>query len=256
VANKLSKDKLLPPSTSLDIQSEYLRSKELYLQLNAKKELSIRNFIDEVQILSTAFYTFSSSSFLSLDNDSCLIQKLAPNNSLVVRDALLAIAVPQSYVNNPLNVSNDSNRYDFAAHNSKDGIRRIPFFYSAENDRGIRSGNLAVIYPRNVPRNKFGGIRGRILTSRRILEDPRQTQWIVGFRNILPYNNSDRQNLMYYGVIQLEADIKTRTGYKWTSGDGPDFPINIGTTADVDITVASVNPISYLLPFLRTVSGQ
>ena len=69
-----------------------------------------------------------------------------------------------------------------------------------------------------------------------------------GFYLLPEFNNA---KLIYYGVIELDKDPTTSTGFKWTSGQGPNYPVLIGTEAQVLVTVGNEPPISKLLPSFR-----
>lgn len=255
-ADELVAEKLLPPATRLSIQADYLRSNESYLDLLTKQKTLLFEFSNSLENLSSSFTSFDKTTFVKADSNLCIIQQLSPNHSLVSQGQLLGMAVPRSYITDE-SIGNDGViDYDFTANQGKTGIKDIPFFYLAENDKGIKAGNKVVVYPRNVPKNTYGGIKGEVSTSRRVLEDKEQTKWIIGFRNVIPYENSNKGDVLYYGLIRLEENPNNPSGYKWTSGNGPDYSINVGTTTDIDITVSSAPPISNLLPFIKSITGQ
>ena len=52
-------------------------------------------------------------------------------------------------------------------------------------------------------------------------------------------------------VAELTADPRAPSGYRWTSGLGPAQAIGTGTTATVQVTVASRRPAELVLPMLR-----
>ena len=56
-------------------------------------------------------------------------------------------------------------------------------------------------------------------------------------------------------VAALEEDISTFSGYKWSSSTGPDLHMTPGTTMTGRVVVEQRAPITYLLPFLRDISG-
>lgn len=49
-------------------------------------------------------------------------------------------------------------------------------------------------------------------------------------------------------IIELEKDPETPTGYRWTSGKGPDQPITIGSVGISQIVVDTIPPIYFMLP--------
>jgi HlyD family secretion protein len=57
-------------------------------------------------------------------------------------------------------------------------------------------------------------------------------------------------------LTELRVDASTPSGYAWTSSQGPESRITVGTTANVEVEVESRAPISFLLPFLREWAGS
>jgi HlyD family secretion protein len=51
--------------------------------------------------------------------------------------------------------------------------------------------------------------------------------------------------------VDPTADAKTPTGFSWTSGQGPPFPLPSGTLAVIKIVVDEQPPISYLIPLWK-----
>ena len=56
-------------------------------------------------------------------------------------------------------------------------------------------------------------------------------------------------------VATLEEDTTTFSGYRWSSSDGPELRMTPGTTTTGRVVVEQRTPLTYLLPFLRDISG-
>ncbi|PYV43088.1 MAG: hypothetical protein DMG06_11985 [Acidobacteria bacterium] len=56
-------------------------------------------------------------------------------------------------------------------------------------------------------------------------------------------------------IAELERDPVNFSGYKWSSSKGPPLQMSFGTTASGRVTVEERAPITYILPFLRSISG-
>lgn len=50
---------------------------------------------------------------------------------------------------------------------------------------------------------------------------------------------------------QLDLDPDTQSGFRWSSGDGPDIAIHSGTLCDINVVVKEQPPITLVLPFLK-----
>jgi HlyD family secretion protein len=73
--------------------------------------------------------------------------------------------------------------------------------------------------------------------------------------------NPDLARELAAGVSKIEVQAalapapETASGYRWTSGQGPDLRVSAGTSAALRVTVERRRPISYLIPALRDWSG-
>jgi HlyD family secretion protein len=54
--------------------------------------------------------------------------------------------------------------------------------------------------------------------------------------------------------VQLEEDKTTPSGYKWTSGEGPEVKIRSGTMCGANIIVETHKPITLLFPSIKKVT--
>ncbi len=54
-------------------------------------------------------------------------------------------------------------------------------------------------------------------------------------------------------IIRIEPlkDPSTISGYKWTTKNGPPFPLLEGTIADLEVIIEERRPISFLIPVIR-----
>ena len=51
--------------------------------------------------------------------------------------------------------------------------------------------------------------------------------------------------------IRLNKDSNTKTGFEWTSGNGPNIEISSGLLSTTYIVTRIKRPISYALPFIK-----
>jgi len=59
----------------------------------------------------------------------------------------------------------------------------------------------------------------------------------------------------YAARIDLVLDPSSHSGFKWTSGKGPDIAVTTGTTVEAEITVNEQPPINLIIPFVRKHTG-
>ena len=56
-------------------------------------------------------------------------------------------------------------------------------------------------------------------------------------------------------IAVLDTDPSNASGYHWSSSSGPPVPITAGLTGDMRVVVEERAPITYVLPFLRELTG-
>jgi len=127
-------------------------------------------------------------------------------------------------------------------------------FFTIRDGKKIQPGLKISVSPANVEKERFGGIVGYVesvtdypvttAAAANQIGDPEIARTLLGGQSRI-------------GVLaSLEAD-DTFTGFKWTSGEGPDdFLITAGTTAEVRVTVRERRPITLVFPFLERLSKR
>lgn len=131
-------------------------------------------------------------------------------------------------------------------------LRSVLYFSTGDGKR-LRQGMAAYVTPDIVPRERFGGIVGRIASVADLPTTRESAAMTLG--------NAETADALLDGaprievVVDLVADAGTASGYRWSSSTGPSLPISAGTIATARVTVEGRAPITYLLPFLRSVSG-
>jgi HlyD family secretion protein len=109
------------------------------------------------------------------------------------------------------------------------------------------------VTPDTVKRERFGGIRGRVLSVSAFPVTKEGAALLLGNSEIAQRLLKDEPQMEV--VAELEKDSSTYSGYKWSSSIGPQLPITAGTTTSGRVTVEMRAPITYILPFLRAMSG-
>ncbi|MBR8833672.1 MAG: NHLP bacteriocin system secretion protein [Stigonema ocellatum SAG 48.90 = DSM 106950] len=132
---------------------------------------------------------------------------------------------------------------------STGGMMSVTYF-AVEDGKKIRPGMEILITPDTVKRTRFGGIIGKITEVSRFPVTSEGATSVVG-------NPEMVQKIMGEGggkieaTAQLQLDLKTASGYKWSSSSGPQLEISPGTTTTVRVTVEERSPITFVLPILR-----
>jgi HlyD family secretion protein len=55
--------------------------------------------------------------------------------------------------------------------------------------------------------------------------------------------------------VSLDIDSDSFSGYRWSSGKGPNLQLSSGTPCSATITTKTQRPISLLFPYLRKMTG-
>lgn len=128
-----------------------------------------------------------------------------------------------------------------------DGSKLIAvLFVPAGEGKRIEPGMDAAIEPRTVERAVYGQIPGKVLSVSSLPATP------AGMRRTLR-NDALVQELLASGAvvevrIAPERDPATQTGFAWTSSQGPDGGVGVGTLTAGNVVVARKRLIDWLLP--------
>ena len=119
----------------------------------------------------------------------------------------------------------------------------------------LAKGNHAIFTPDNVERNRFGGI---IATVTKIQRTPITPEFLVNFignKQIADKLTDDQK--LFYMELKLARDPNTPTGYKWSSGKGPDgrAPVFPNLLGKATVYYDQRSPITYVMPYIRKLVG-
>lgn len=129
----------------------------------------------------------------------------------------------------------------------------VAFFRPADGKK-IDENMDARISPSTVQREQFGSIVGAVTE---VSPYPVTTDAVTNL-----VGNAELARTLTAGgswiqvISTLESDPRSATGFRWTSGVGPDVEITVATTVSVRTTIESRRPISFVIPLLRRWSGQ
>lgn len=131
---------------------------------------------------------------------------------------------------------------------SPGGLRNLAYFQVGDGKR-IRVGDTIYVTPSTVQRERYGSILGKVVGVSSFPITQEAAANVVG-------NAEVAQALMQRGgaievEAELEADLESISGFRWTSA-GPPLKFSAGTTTSVRVTIERRAPISYVLPIFRT----
>lgn len=122
-------------------------------------------------------------------------------------------------------------------------------FVPATAGKRVRPGMEVRISPSTVKREEYGSVIGRVTWAAEFPSSQRGMVRLLG-------NEALVQRLMEAGPpiqvnVALEKDVRTPTGYRWSSSIGPSVQISSGTLATGDIVVRRERPINLVIPAVR-----
>jgi HlyD family secretion protein len=107
--------------------------------------------------------------------------------------------------------------------------------------------------PTTVKREELGGIEGKVTDVSQAPITVSGAAHLVGNPSVLA-SIMDKDGA--YIAIFTDLDTTSANQYRWSSSKGPRQPITEGTTTTVKITIEEVVPISYVMPFIKSLLGQ
>ncbi|HEX4961036.1 MAG TPA: NHLP bacteriocin system secretion protein [Thermoanaerobaculia bacterium] len=126
-------------------------------------------------------------------------------------------------------------------------------FVPASAGKQVQPGMAVQVTPSTVKREEFGSILGRVVWVAEFPSSARGMTRLLG-------NEALVTKLMTEGPpiqinVALRRDVKTPTGYRWSSSRGPSLKISSGTLAAGDVVVKQDRPIALVIPTLREKLG-
>ncbi|MEU1815993.1 HlyD family efflux transporter periplasmic adaptor subunit [Streptomyces roseifaciens] len=98
----------------------------------------------------------------------------------------------------------------------------------------------------SVPREKFGVLRGRVQAVGRAPQTPAQITGFLGDARLAA--QFTRQGNPVAVLVRLERSPAARSGYRWSSADGPPYAVDSTTPVTAAVHLADERPVDWLLP--------
>ncbi len=131
-------------------------------------------------------------------------------------------------------------------------------YFPSQDGKRLRPGQEVRITPTTTRAQRHGGIRGKILRLRNLPVSREALRQRLGLDSLVqtvqPLGSNGNEPLIE-AVTSLQRDPRTRSGFDWGGGPGPDLILSPGTGTEVSVLVEQRQPISYVIPLLRDISG-
>jgi len=126
-------------------------------------------------------------------------------------------------------------------------------YFPVRDGKRIKPGMRIQVTPETVKRERFGGILGKVTSVSAFPVTKEGATLLLGNPEVAGQLLKDEPQIEV--VADLLDDASTFSGYRWSSSKGPPLPVTAGTTTNGRVTLEMRSPVSYILPFLRGVSG-
>ncbi|GGX61987.1 hypothetical protein GCM10010324_03380 [Streptomyces hiroshimensis] len=97
-----------------------------------------------------------------------------------------------------------------------------------------------------VPQQRFGVLRGRVKAVGRAPQTQAQLTGFLGDSKLAA--QFSRQGSPVAVLVQLERSPATESGYRWSSADGPPYPVGSTTPVTGAVRLSAQRPVDWLLP--------
>ncbi|MGV9994578.1 HlyD family efflux transporter periplasmic adaptor subunit [Streptomyces sp. NPDC003374] len=98
----------------------------------------------------------------------------------------------------------------------------------------------------SVPAQRYGVLRGRVKSVGRSAQSARQIAAYLGDAQLAEQLTRDGRPVAV--LVRLEKSSATRSGYRWSTADGPPFRLESMTPATASVRLADQRPVDWLLP--------
>jgi len=127
-------------------------------------------------------------------------------------------------------------------------------YLPAESGKLVKAGMRARLSPANVKREEFGSVMAHVVSVSPFPATPEGLNAVLHNADLA--GRFSRAGALYAAVIRLDADPAAPSGYRWTSGHGPDLHLTAGTLAHAEIVTRERRPIELLVPLARRLAGS
>jgi multidrug efflux pump subunit AcrA (membrane-fusion protein) len=119
-------------------------------------------------------------------------------------------------------------------------------YVPAENAASIPENAAVDLTVSSVPTQEYGVLRGHVKSVDRSAQSAQQIAAFLGDSQLGEQFTKDGRPVAV--LVKLDRSRKTKSGYQWSSADGPPFALTSMTVASGSIRLADQRPVDWLLP--------
>ena len=128
-------------------------------------------------------------------------------------------------------------------------------FVSIEDGKLIQVGTPVEVEVGGIRTDEYGAMLGKVIEVSPFAALPESLAKTIHNPALIKYL-TEKNTAVVQITVQPEKDSTTFSGYRWTSGSGPNFKITTGTVCTIKATVEYVKPLYYVLPLHWLRSGN
>ncbi len=119
-------------------------------------------------------------------------------------------------------------------------------YVPAENAASIPADADVDLTVSSVPTQTYGVLRGQVKAVDRSAQSAQQISAFLGDSQL--GEQFTKKGRPVAVLVKLDTSRKTKSGYRWSSADGPPFALTSMTMASASIRLADQRPLDWLLP--------
>lgn len=119
-------------------------------------------------------------------------------------------------------------------------------YVPAENAASVSAGAAVDLTVQTVPSQKYGVLRGEVKSVDRTAQSAQQIAAFLGDSQLGEQFTKEGRPVAV--LVRLDTSSATKSGYKWSSADGPPYALASMTMATGSIRLAEQRPVDWLLP--------
>jgi len=119
-------------------------------------------------------------------------------------------------------------------------------YVPAENAASIPDDAAVDLTVQSVPTQEYGVLRGHVKSVDRSAQSAQSITSFLGDSQLGEQFTKDGRPVAV--LVKLDKSRGTKSGYQWSSADGPPFSLTSMTLADASVRLADERPVDWLLP--------
>ncbi|MFM9441571.1 HlyD family efflux transporter periplasmic adaptor subunit [Streptomyces acidiscabies] len=119
-------------------------------------------------------------------------------------------------------------------------------YVPAQNAATIPENAAVDLTVQTVPTQRYGVLRGHVKSVDRAAQSAQQIAAFLGDQQLGEQFTSKGRPVAV--LVQLDKSVRTKSGYRWSSAEGPPYGLDSMTLASGSIKLAEQRPVDWLLP--------